>query len=112
VSAIIKLFAETPELSSETQGVFAEILEKITPMWESPEGRDHLEAMFPVCRSIRTFKGDLFKLHMVRTPDTEALYEGTRMHFLKAFQQFHCDRKAGRPMRSVANQRLREQLRR
>jgi hypothetical protein len=112
VTAIIKVFAEAPEISTETQEVFTQLLQKIIPMWDSPEGREHLEAMYPVCRSIRTFKGDLFKLHMVLTPDAEALHEGTRMHFLKAFQQLHCPRKAGRPMRSVANQRLREQLRR
>jgi hypothetical protein len=111
VSAIIKLFSDAGELQSDTQVYFTTLLERISPLWESPVGRSDLEAMFPVCRSIRTFKGDLFKLHMVLTPDAEAFHPGTRMHFLKAFQQFRCDRKARRPMRSVANQRLREQLR-
>jgi hypothetical protein len=32
VSAIIKLFAESPELSSATQAVFTQILEQLAPM--------------------------------------------------------------------------------
>jgi hypothetical protein len=112
VTAIIKVFAEAQALSEDTRAFFEQLLEKITPLWDTPEGREQLEAMYPVCRSVRTFKGDLFKMHMVLTPDAETLQPFTRLYILRAFQQMHCPRKAGRPMRSVANQRLREQLRR
>jgi hypothetical protein len=112
VTALIKDFSESEVLSEDTRQFFEDLIVKLTPLWEIPTGREQLEAMYPVCRSIRTFKGDLFKLHMVLTVDAETLQPFTRLFFLRALQQMHCPRKAGRPMRSVANQRLREQLRR
>jgi hypothetical protein len=84
-------------------------LYQIQQAMEIPDGggQEQLATMFPTFRIARTFKGGVYKLHIVFGADSDFVPEFKKA-FLSAFEDTGATRRGGRPQRSIAHQRVQE----